>query len=246
MLIKKQVTDYNLDKIKFGIDSRTWERAVDLYQKNKVKNFKDNGFTLTARVYGTQPYRVVVSKKRYTDGDCTCYLGQNDTLCKHMIAVAIYGIKKGKLLTKQEAVQNNELKFSGKIGELSKEKLSLVKAEISGAIQYIKAYDGPSKTWFAYQDNLTEGCNRLSSILSKLPADKQTADLVVKTLLRLDKKLTNGGVDDSNGTVGGCIEEGVNLLKEFIKKEPTCKKSLTELENIETCFGWEEELIALT
>jgi len=86
---------YDLEKIKFGLDGGTWSKAVSLYSDGKVKNFHDTDFTWAADVWGTQLYNVIVSKKQYTDGDCTCYLGQNDTLCKHMIAVAIYGLKKG-------------------------------------------------------------------------------------------------------------------------------------------------------
>ena len=105
-----------------------------------------------------------------------------------------------------------------------------------------KAYTGPSKIWFAYQDSLIEGCNRLAAIFSRLPASQQTASLIVETLLRLDRKLTNGGVDDSDGTVGSLIEEAVDLLLEFAKRNPECAKAFVKLENRETCFG-EERLL---
>lgn len=234
---------YDLDKIKFGVDNGSWTKGMDLYESGKVKNFQDAEFTWTADVLGTQPYNVIVSKKKYTDGNCTCYLGQNDTLCKHMVAVAIAGLKKGKPLTEEEKNQHNEVLFSNKAGELTPDELSLFKAEISGALRYIKAYDGPSRIWFAYQDSLTEGCNRLSAIFSKLPANSRAANLVIETLLKLDKKLQIGGVDDSDGTVGGFIEDGVTLLLNFAKAHPECAESFTKLKNIETCFGWEEPLL---
>jgi hypothetical protein len=237
--------EYNLEKIKFGIDERTWEKAVILYERGKVKNFQDTGFTFTANVYGTQLYDVIVSPKSYGDGNCTCYLGENDTLCKHMIAVAIYALKKGKLLTAEEKTQHNEIKFCGKIGNMTPDQLNIYKVEISGAIRYIKAYTGPSRIWFAYQDSLSEGCNRLSSIFSLLPASRQTANLIIKTLLRLDRKLTTGGVDDSDGTVGGFIEEAVSLLIEFAKINPECIKEFENLKGKETCFGWEDPLLKL-
>lgn len=236
---------YDLEKIKFGTDERTWSKAVDLYESGKVKNFQDTGFTWVADVQGTDLYKVIISKKQYTDGDCTCYFGQNDTLCKHMIAVVIYGLKKGLTLTEEEKSQHNEIKFSGKIGEITQEQLNLTKAEISGAMRYIKAYIGPSKTWFAYQDSLTEGCNRLAAIFSTLPASLQTTKLIIKTLLRLDHKLTTGGVDDSDGTVGGFIEEAVKLLIEFAKLNPQCIKEFKLLRGRQTCFGWEESLLNL-
>ena len=239
------IPQYDLEKIKYGIDDGTWEKAISLYESGKVKNFQDTGFTYVANVYGTHPYEVIVSPKRYTDGNCTCYLGENDTLCKHMIAVAIYALKKGKSLTAEEKVQHNEIKFNGKIGKLTQDQLDLSKAEISGAMRYIKAYTGPSKIWFAYQDSLSEGCNRLASIFSSLPASNQTANLIVKTLLKLDSKLTTGGVDDSDGTVGGLIEEAVGLLIEYAKPDPECVKEFESLKEKETCFGWEEPLLKL-
>jgi len=81
---------YTLDKIKFGVDSGTWEKAINLYESGKVTNFQDTGFTYVAKVQGTNLYEVVLSKDKYTSGNCTCYLVQNDTLCKHMVVVAIY------------------------------------------------------------------------------------------------------------------------------------------------------------
>lgn len=234
---------YDLEKIKYSIDRGTWEKAIILYESGKVKNFRDTGFTFVANVYGTHPYEVIVSPKRYSDGNCTCYLGKNDTLCKHIIAVAIYALKKGKPLTTEEKAQHNETKFNGKIGKLTQYQLHLSKAEISGATRYIKAYTGPSRVWFAYQDSLSEGCNRLASIFSSLPAGRATANLIIKTLLRLDRKLSTGGVDDSDGTVGGFIEEAVSLLIDFAKADPECIKEFEAVKNKETCFGWETPLL---
>lgn len=236
---------YTLDRIKFSVDEGTWVKAVGLYEGKKIKNFRDTGFTFTANVEGTHLYTVIVSKKRHTDGDCTCHLGQNDILCKHMIAVGIHGLKKGKPLTEKEKIQQNEIIFSGKTGEINQDTLRLFRTEISGAMRYIKAYTGPSRIWFAYQDSLTEGRNRLSVLLSRLPANRQTAKLVVNLLLRLDKKLTTGGVDDSDGTVGGFIEEAVKMLIEFAKTNPECIKEFENLKGRETCFGWEEPLLKL-
>ena len=71
----------------------------------------------------------------------------------------------------------------------------------------------------------------------------QTTVLVIKTLLRLDKKLVSGGVDDSDGTVGGLIEEGVTLLKAFAKLDPACAKVFVFLKNQHTCFDWEKPLL---
>jgi hypothetical protein len=236
---------YDLEKIKFSIDDKTLSKAVNLYEDGKVINFQDTGVTWVADVQGTQLYKVIVSKRKYTDGDCACYLGQNDTLCKHMIAVVIYGLKRGRPLNEEEKTQHNQIKFSGKRGRITQDRLRLSMAEISGAMRFIKAYIGPSRTWFAYQDRLTEGCNRLAAIFSQLPSNPQSANLVIKTLLKLDNKLSTGGVDDSDGTVGGFIEEAVKLLIEFAKTDPECIKEFEDLKGRETCFGWEEPLLNL-
>jgi len=83
----------------------------------------------------------------------------------------------------------------------------------------------------------------LAAIFSTLPASGQTTNLIIKTLLRLDKKLTTGGVDDSDGTIGGLIENAVNLLTTFAKNNSECVKEFELLRGKETCFGWEEPLL---
>jgi hypothetical protein len=49
---------------------------------------------------------------------------------------------------------------------------------------------------------------------------------VINILFRLDKKLTEGGVDDSNGTVCGFIDEAVEMLKEYVKLDSSCIEAL--------------------
>jgi len=63
--------------------------------------------------------------------------------------------------------------------------------------------------------------------------------------LRLDDRLCRGGVDDSDGTVGGFIEEIVQMLKEYAKFDPSCIKAFDKLDGKQTCFGWEEPLLKL-
>lgn len=234
---------YNLEKIKFATDRSTFEKAIDLYDSGKISNFQKDLYGYSAVVSGSSPYNVFISDRHYDEGDCTCYLGQNDTLCKHMVAVAIMAVKGGKSLSDEDKKDISDLKCSGKIGELPKDEFSKVKKSISGTMRYIKPYNGPSKIWFAYQDSLQEGCNRLSAIISDLPVSKQTANLLIDFLLRLDDKLCRGGIDDSDGTVGGFIEQVVNLLKEYAIIDSNCTESFHKLENRETCFGWEEPLL---
>ncbi len=235
---------YDLKKIKFGTDKATFERGVDLYERGKVTKFQKDGGGFSAVVLGTKQYDVFVLERDYDRGECNCYLGQNEILCKHMIATAIYAVMSGKKLTEEDKKPTNEAMCSDRIGELTKENLSAIKKEITSAMSYIKPYRGPSRIWFSYQDSLQEGCNRLSHLISELPVSRQTADLLVDLLLRLDRKLS-GGVDDSDGRVGGFMYEVVDVLKEYEKINRECIKSFEKLAKKETMFEWEESLIRI-
>ena len=235
--------DFTLDKIKFATDEPTFERAIALYESGKVTKVEEGIRSYTAIVIGTKPYRVSVEARRYDYGHCTCYLGTNGTLCKHMVALAIYVVQDGKALTVDDKKLVQSPTCNGKLGILSDDKLSATKKAITTALRYVKPYIGPSRTWFAYQSSLFEGCNRLSAIVSDLPVSKQTSQVLVGLLLRLDKKLCTGGVDDSDGVVGDFIVELVEVLQEYAKLDSGCVSTFNKLKNIETCFGWEEPLL---
>ena len=240
-----QKPTYNIDKIKFATDKPTYERAIQLYESGKVTEFSEGIGSYSAVVLSTKPYNVSVEARRYGLGNCNCYLGQRDTLCKHMVAVSIYAVLNGKKLKKEDKEIITNPKCSGNYGELEKDELSAVKQSITSAMKYIKPYNGPSKIWFAYQDSLIEGVNRLSSIVSKLPVSEQTAELIIKLLLRLDKKLCTGGVDDSDGTVGGFITEAVDVLQEYAQMDDLCINAFEDLCGAKTCFDWEDPLIKI-
>jgi len=236
---------YDIEKIKFATDKPTFERAIKLYESGKVTKFKEefNGFS--AVVLGGQPYNIVVSAQHYDRAHCDCYVGQQDTLCKHMVAVAIYAVLRGKPMKEDDKQVIDQPSCSGQTRMLNKEELEAVKKSISEAMRFIKPYNGPSKKWFAYQNSLSEGCNRLSAIVSGLPVSEQTARLLINILLRLDKKLCESGVDDSDGTVGGFMEGTVAVLEEFSALDPECKKAFKAVQGHETCFGWEEPLLKI-
>jgi hypothetical protein len=239
----KILLSYDLDKIKYATDGPTFEKAVGLYEFDKITQFKEGIGNYSAIVLGTKPYRVSVNVRHYDLGFCECYLGQNDTLCKHMVAVAIYAVMRGKSLTDEDKKLISGPTCNGRLGTLSKGGLADTKKAISGAMRYIKPYHGPSRIWFAYQNSLSEGCNRLSKIISDLPVDRQTAELLVDILLKLDDKLCRGGIDDSDGTVGGFIEESVSVLEEYARLDPSCADVFDKLKSKETSFGWEEPLL---
>ncbi len=237
------IPKYTFDEIKFSVDQKTLERALGLYDSKKIVDFKATPRGYFATVKGTSPYRVFVSTNDIYSGDCDCYVSQKGDLCKHMVALAIHAIYQGKKID-NKVVEESTI-FSGKMGELSKDELVEIKKEISSAMKFIKAYSGSSKAWFQYTYSLYEGSRKLAYIFSKLPVSKQTADLIIKTLLKLDKKLCSGGVDDSDGAVGGLIYETVEILKEFAKLDKKCLKSFETFQKQETCFGWEKDLVEI-
>jgi hypothetical protein len=239
------IPNYDFNKIKFATDPPTFKKAVALYESGKVMDFAEDIRGYSARVLGGQIYYVSVSAKNFDIGSCDCYMGQNDYLCKHMAAVAIYAVLGGEKIKAADIEPVGEVKCRGRLGELSKNELAEVKKIISSAMKHIKSYEGPSRIWFAYQNSLSEGCNRLSAIISNLPVSEQTAELLVKTLLRLDKKLCEGGVDDSDGTVGSFIQDCVSVLEEFANLDKNCVKTFKLLRDQSTCFGWEEPLIKI-
>ena len=216
-----------------------------LYEKGKVTQFEEGIGAYSAIVLGTHPYRVSIEARRFGLGNCDCYLGQQDTLCKHMVALSIYAVMDGRKLNKEEKSRVGSPACSGKRGELGKEELAKTKKAITSVVSYIKAYNVPSRLWFFYQNSLDEGCARLAKLVSDLPVSEQTAVLQVDLLLRLDKKLCTGGVDDSNGTVGGFIEEVVLMLQEYARLDRNCIKAFEKLCGKETCFGWEEPLVKI-
>lgn len=120
-----------------------------------------------------------------------------------------------------------------------------MKRFVTAALRYIKTYNGPSSTWFSYQDSLSEGCSRLASIISELPVSEQTARLLVSLLLRLDEKISRGGIDGSDGTVGECMEETVLVLQEYTRLDSSCVKAFDILKDKKTCFGREEPLLKM-
>ena len=236
---------YTLDKIKYATDGPTFKKAVGLYEGGKVSKFEETMDGFSADVLGSKPYSVFVEARHFDRGSCDCYVGQHDTLCKHMVAVAIQAATGGRPLGDEDKRPMGQPTCSGQRGELNKEQLAATKKAISAALSYIKPYRGPSRIWFRYQRSLAEGCNRLSALVGELPVSEQTALLLIDLLLRFDRKLRVGGVDDSDGTVGGFMEAVVAVLKEYARLEPAYARAFHALKNIDTCFGWEESLLEL-
>jgi hypothetical protein len=238
---------YDLDKVKFSAGAPIFERACAIYESGGVRDFKSNvsGFSARVRGSGGNSYDAFVTARRFDEGNCSCYLGQKEILCKHMVAVALRALKRGNPLTDAEKQFVSQPVCSGVAGALADSELRAVKTAMTSALRLIKAYNGPSRIWFSYQASLSEGCNRLAQIVSELPVSKQTASLVVGLLLRLDQKLLQGGVDDSDGTVGDFMLAAAGVASEFVEVDPACTDAFRILVDIDTCFDWHERLVAL-
>ena len=162
------------------------------------------------------------------------------------LAIWLERFEDGKPLNDKDKQIGHNVECSKRCDALSDEELMVTKMAIADAMKRIKPYRGPSRTWFANQDSLQEGCNMLSVIVSDMPVNKQSAEILVKLLLRLDRKLRIGGVDDSNGIVGGFMTQVVEMLEEYTRIDPGCINAFKSLIGIGiTCFQWEEPLIRI-
>ena len=83
---------YDLNKIKLGVDQKTWEKAVGIYETEKVTEFEESYSGYTAAVLGAHPYDVAISEINFNLGDCSCFMGRTGNVCKHMVALAIYAV----------------------------------------------------------------------------------------------------------------------------------------------------------
>jgi uncharacterized Zn finger protein len=108
---------YDLEKIKFGVDEKTWERAVGIYEAGKITETEEGYFGFTARVLGTHSYDVAISEDSFNCGHCSCFVGQSGNVCKHMIALAIWAVLRGAPLSENDKKQKNEVEFCGKMKE---------------------------------------------------------------------------------------------------------------------------------
>jgi hypothetical protein len=224
--------DFTLEKVKFGTDKATFEKAAELYKNGKVTQVKEGIRSYFAVVLGTKSYNVSVEARNFRFADCTCYLGQKDVLCKHAVALAICAALGGEPLPDKDMMHVSIPSCSGILRRPSPEEVADFKKSVTDAMRYIMPYRGPSRTWFSYQNSLQEGCNRLSAIVAALPVDALTAGLLANILQRLHRKLTTGGVDDSDGIVGDFIGDTVSVLQEYTKLDPSCQEALTKAENL--------------
>ncbi|MDD4122815.1 MAG: hypothetical protein PHO23_00885 [Candidatus Pacebacteria bacterium] len=136
---------FNLEDIKATTDPPTYQKAVDLYNKKKIIQFKEELNGYSAVVKGSELYDVYVDMCQCNKGGCNCYLGQHDIFCKHMVAVAIYAVMNGQKLTTQDENITQGPVCGELTKDLTKEEVGAFKKEISCAMKFIKPYTGGSR-----------------------------------------------------------------------------------------------------
>jgi hypothetical protein len=240
---KKIVPKFTVVDIQMDVSDAEFKKGMALFKGGKVKmlTFDIRGFN--AVVSGTHDYSVSVSESHFDRGECSCYLGQNDIYCKHMIALAIAAVFSYRLKDASHlSVPLGQAVCSGAVRDAKKEELQSIQSEVSNGMRMLKSYNGPSKTWFAYQDSLLRGKRHILLALSKLPVCRASADVCISLIVKLDTKLMNSGIDDSDGTVGDLISEIMELLSMFTVEQPELKKYISDKFPKQTNFGWEKEL----
>ncbi len=237
--IRFVIPQFTLSDIQLGVGDHEFKKGLTLYQKGSVNNIEDSFNGYTAIVSGTHEYIVCVDALSYDRGVCNCYVGQNDELCKHMIALAIALVYKYRP-NEVEIIKHplDQPVCSGEVRNITKEELEYFKLESKHAMTFIKSYNGPSSKWFQYQDSLTKGSRLILLALAKLPVCKDSVLLCIDILKKLDKKILRG-VDDSDGTVGGLMEDIVEVLNMFVRDEPELEDYIKEKLPKGEAFDWE-------
>ena len=226
-----QQPKFNFADVKYAEGLATFKRAQDLYKAGKVDAIRETPLGYSAKVLGTPAYQVSVSSKRVDEGHCDCYLGQNDRLCKHVLALAL------AVLTISGKANNDST------GAQASTDLTEVKQQVADAMRNLKTYTGPSRIWFSYQRKLATGAGIIAHAVSALPPSKENAVYLWRVVERLDKKLSNG-VDDSDGFVGECAYKIIQQLADYAKASPDLAPLIKRFAEKKTSFDFEVELLA--
>jgi hypothetical protein len=227
-----QKPEYKINDIRHAANNATYDRALDLYKAGKVGPITSDRLGYSAIVQGTHPYRVTVSAKHVDKGDCDCYLGQNDSLCKHILALAL------AVLGPSGAIES--------FGNTAISRVSPDEAKqlIKDGIKKLRAYIGPSRVWFSYQRSLATGAAMIAEATRNLPPSKENADYLWRLIERLDKKLETG-IDDSDGVLGNCIDIIISCLADYARQIPELEPRIRKFCRRKTGFGFEARLQSL-
>ncbi len=217
--------------IKSAVSPATFQKAKDLFGSGAVKNFETQGRGYTAQVIsGSKKYRVLLSRGDIMNSDCNCYAGENGYICKHVLAVGLKAFDYFSLPAEDLSAPKN---------------LSEVKKLVNQGMRKIKAYVGPSKHWDKYVHSLDTGSMIIVEAIQNLEATKENAKYLWQLVLRLSRKLSHGGVDDSDGIIEGCINKIMRKIINMTKENEELIVLLHSFADDYTGFGFEEDLRVL-
>jgi hypothetical protein len=227
-----QPPKFTFEDVKYAEDPGMFRRALDLYESGKVGKISEDPNGYSATVQGTQPYRVNVSFRRVDEGYCSCYMGQHNRLCKHMLALALAVLyTSGKMdATEPEAKAPADL--------------SAAKPLVTAGMRKLRFYTGPSRIWFSYQRTLATGASMIAHAVSGLPPSRENVKYLWSIIERIDKKLLNG-VDDSDGVVGECVGKVLEQLAAYAKEAPELEPLIRSYCGRRTSFCFEDDLRSL-
>jgi uncharacterized Zn finger protein len=78
--------------------TRSFERGEDYFGNRQVVAIAEHNGTITAKVQGTQLYRVKLwIDKGELEYSCTCPVGEDGEFCKHCVAVGLTWLEGGQL-----------------------------------------------------------------------------------------------------------------------------------------------------
>lgn len=228
------VPKFSIDDVKFSASESIYKRAQDLFSSGKIVDYLAHRTGYSAVVKGGDDYSVTLSATRIDYGNCTCYMGQNDELCKHILALALYALhENGQIDSNCQPVGRSKLDFAD------------AKQHITAGVRKFRAYSGPSKTWFSYQRGLDVGAGMVIEGVQQLEPSLENAKYLWKLTLRVCKKLSHGGIDDSNGTVGNAVYETIYTIAEMATENEQIRDHAQANFTDDTGFGFEDDLADL-
>lgn len=85
----------NLNKLQSHTNTATWQRGEKYYRENRVHELTRIDSKITARVKGSDSYRVTLTLKQNGDFSyqCNCPVNDDGSCCKHIVGVAIAASK---------------------------------------------------------------------------------------------------------------------------------------------------------
>ncbi|CAN5667851.1 hypothetical protein BH23PAT2_BH23PAT2_00820 [soil metagenome] len=225
---------FTYSDIKFADSEGMFQRALDLFCAAKVTKFASHPRGFNAVVKGGSNYHVSISSKKIDDGACDCYMGQDGQLCKHLLALGLFVLQQNGMIDERGQPTGN-----AKLAPAD------ARLHIAAGVRKIRPYDGPSRIWFGYQRDLDIGVGMIAEGVNLLEPSLDNAKYLWKLVIRLSRKLSHGGVDDSNGTVGGGIDDILSTIVDMTMSDKKIRQYVIKNCTEETGFGFEENLANL-